>query len=576
MPDGNILFAASPSYQTFAAPTHFFELNFSNNTITQVGDTADAQGCGAYVHNFLLLPTGQVLDVSQCGNLQIYTPRAGTYQASWQPVVSSVPSSLAPGQTYQLSGSQLNGLTEGSYYGDDVQASTNYPLVQITNNSTSHVFYARTFGHSTRSIAPSASVSTNLTIPPNIETGASTLVVIANGIPSQAVAVTIPNTPSLTVSVTGSGTVKSNTGGISCPSTCIANYTPGTQVTLTATAASGSAFTGWSGACSGTNQCIVTMNSAQSVSATFVTEASFTLTAAVSGSGTVTSAPSGINCGSTCSASFASGAQVTLNEAPASGWSFTGWGGACSGTGSCVVTMSAAKSVSATFTQLFTLSVSDTGSGTVTSSPPGINCGSTCSASFASGAQVTLNEAPASGWSFTGWGGACSGTGSCIVTMSAAKSVSATFTQSLFTLSVSVSGSGTLTSSPAGISCPSTCSANYASGTGVTLSAAPAAGWLINSWGGACSGNGTNATCNVTMNAAESASVTFALSGGSAWRGHGFRQVRAATPIRARARSPCLTFAAAQANTLAGGEIDVLSPGDYGAVTITQAISIYE
>ena len=100
MPDGNVLFAASPSYQTFVAPTHFFELNFSNNTITQVGDTADSaiSGCGAYVHNFLLLPSGQVLDVSQCGNLQIYTPLAGASQASWAPVITSVPSTLAPGR----------------------------------------------------------------------------------------------------------------------------------------------------------------------------------------------------------------------------------------------------------------------------------------------------------------------------------------------------------------------------------------------------------------------------------------------------------------------------------------------
>ena len=179
-----------------------------------------------------------------------------------------------------------------------------------------------------------------------------------------------------------------------------------------------------------------------------------TLSVSVNGSGTVASTPSGISCGSTCSASFTGGSQVTLAATPASGGTFTGWGGACSGTGSCVVTMNAAESVTATFTQLFTLSVSDTGSGTVTSSPPGISCGSTCSASFVSGAQVTLNEAPASGWNFTGWGGACSGTGSCVVTMSAAKSVSATFTQNSYTLSVSVSGSGTLTSSPTGISCP--------------------------------------------------------------------------------------------------------------------------
>jgi hypothetical protein len=59
--------------------------------------------------------------------------------------------------------------------------------------------------------------------------------------------------------------------------------------------------------------------------------------------------PSAINCGSTCSSSFSSGASVTLNAAPASGSSFGGWSGACSGTGSCMVSMTAAKTVTATF-----------------------------------------------------------------------------------------------------------------------------------------------------------------------------------------------------------------------------------
>lgn len=230
----------------------------------------------------------------------------------------------------------------------------------------------------------------------------------------------------LIVSVTGSGTVGSNPSGISCPSNCTADFAGGTQVTLSATPASGWIFSGWGGACSGSGACTVTMNAAESVSATFTQQ--FTLSVTETGSGTVTSTPSGINCGFTCSASFASGTQVTLGATPASGWIFSGWGGACSGTGSCVVTMSSTQSVSATFTQSgYTLSVSVSGSGTVTSSPSGINCGSTCTSSFASGTQVTLAATRAAGAAFTGWGGACSGTGSCVVTMNATESVSATF-----------------------------------------------------------------------------------------------------------------------------------------------------
>ena len=168
----------------------------------------------------------------------------------------------------------------------------------------------------------------------------------------------------------------------------------------------------------------------------------YNLSVNASSGGTVSSSPSGISCGATCSAAFTSGSQVTLNEMPASGYFFSGWGGACSGTGSCVVTMNADENVTATFTPSnYTLSVGVTGGGTVTSSPSGISCGSTCSASFATGSQVTLNEAPGNGYIFSGWGGACSGIGSCVVTMSAPESVTATFTQEALTRTF-VSSSG--------------------------------------------------------------------------------------------------------------------------------------
>ena len=146
------------------------------------------------------------------------------------------------------------------------------------------------------------------------------------------------------------------------------------------------------------------------------------------GSGSVTSAPAGINCGTTCSASFTTGTSVTLSAAPVSGSVFAGWSGACTGTGSCVVAMSSAKSVTASFAiGTATLSVSTSGSGVVTSIPAGINCGSTCSASFNLGTTVTLSAVPAVNMAFTGWSGSCSGVGSCIVTMSGARAVTASF-----------------------------------------------------------------------------------------------------------------------------------------------------
>jgi uncharacterized repeat protein (TIGR03803 family) len=82
-----------------------------------------------------------------------------------------------------------------------------------------------------------------------------------------------------------------------------------------------------------------------------------TLSVSVVGSpgGRVTSSPSGINCGSTCGASFAAGTQVTLTASPATAWGLAGWGGSCSGIGGCSVTMSANTSVSATFSTLFSV-----------------------------------------------------------------------------------------------------------------------------------------------------------------------------------------------------------------------------
>ncbi|WP_157995065.1 cellulase family glycosylhydrolase [Peristeroidobacter soli] len=160
-----------------------------------------------------------------------------------------------------------------------------------------------------------------------------------------------------------------------------------------------------------------------------------TVTKAGAGSGTVTSTPSGINCGATCSASYSTGTSVTLTATAASGSTFSGWSGACSGTSACTVSMTVARAVTATFSSTattFPLAVTKagTGSGTVTASPSGINCGSTCTANYASGTSVTLTAAAASGSAFAGWSGACTGTSTCTLSMTAARNVTATFNTS--------------------------------------------------------------------------------------------------------------------------------------------------
>jgi hypothetical protein len=181
LPDGNILIAASPSYGYAASPTHYFEVSL-DGTMTQVGDTADAAIIPAQANNFLLLPTGQVLAIA--GNIQIYTALVGSPPVQWRPILNKVPTCVTPGGTYVLSGLQLNGLTEGTYFGDDTQGATNFPIVKIVNKSTGHVFYAKTFGHSSRSIAFQAPVSTNFTVASTTELGKSILYDVGAGISS--------------------------------------------------------------------------------------------------------------------------------------------------------------------------------------------------------------------------------------------------------------------------------------------------------------------------------------------------------------------------------------------------------
>jgi hypothetical protein len=158
----------------------------------------------------------------------------------------------------------------------------------------------------------------------------------------------------LSVSVSGSGTVTSTPGTINCPPTCSFAYQPNDVVTLTPHTMNGSTLTSWGGACLGTSpasNCVVTMDQTKSATAQFTsTTHTLTVTKAGGGFGTVTSNPAGISCGSDCSQSYTNGTSVKLTATPASGYTFAGWDGeGCSGTGSCTVSMTQARNVTATF-----------------------------------------------------------------------------------------------------------------------------------------------------------------------------------------------------------------------------------
>jgi List-Bact-rpt repeat protein len=221
-----------------------------------------------------------------------------------------------------------------------------------------------------------------------------------------------------------------------------------------------------------------------------------------------------------CTTDVTLGSTLTIVETPETGFVFSGWSGACSGSSqSCTLVMDDSKSVTGTFRKP-RLTVSVNGNGTVTGG--GIACtgGSSggCTADVDSGTDVTLTATPGSGGSFTSWSGCTSSSGAtCTVTMSGDRSVTANFSggsvvPATFPLSVSVTGNGTVTGG--GINCGddgTACSANLAAGTNVILTATPNTGQTFTAWGGACSG--ASQTCSLTMSAARNVTATF--SGGS-------------------------------------------------------------
>lgn len=323
-------------------------------------------------------------------------------------------------------------------------------------------------------------------------------------------------TVNVTATGTGGGTVTSSPAGISCGVTCSAMLSVSSAVVLTAAPNATSAFTGWSGACTGSSTtCTIAAGSnAASATATFeLVQHLFTVILAGTGTGTVTSSPAGITCGTDCTEGYTSGTAVTLTATAAASSTFAGWtGGGCATATTCVVTITQAANVTATFTlttPTLTVALAGTGTGTVTSSPAGIACAGDCSEPYNYGTSVTLTVTPSISSTFTGWsGGGCTGTGTCVVVVTQTSTITATFALKTNVLTVMRAGvgSGTVSSTPAGISCGVTCAGSYTYGTTVTLTASADATSTFTGWGGACTGT---AACVVAMNGPVTATATF-------------------------------------------------------------------
>jgi hypothetical protein len=189
--DGNYLFPARPRDNAgYHGPANYIEWN--GNFYCQLNNVP--VGIPTQTE-MLTLPTGQIFIAVFAGahnSYFIYTPGGTIYPGIAPTLTSLSATTLLLGGTYTATGTQFNGATQSSFLGDDFQDATNYPLVRITNNQTGNVFYAKTHNPSTMGVATGNLVTTTLfDVPSSAETGLSTLVVVTNGIPSNALNVTV-------------------------------------------------------------------------------------------------------------------------------------------------------------------------------------------------------------------------------------------------------------------------------------------------------------------------------------------------------------------------------------------------
>ena len=259
---------------------------------------------------------------------------------------------------------------------------------------------------------------------------------------------------------------------------------------------------------------------------TSTVDAPLTVAKAGTGQGGVVADSGSLDCGPDCSDDYGAGALVTLTASADANSDFDSWSANCTpvpGTPEeCTVTMNAAKTVTATFIskqRRLDVTRSGPGDGSVSSAPGGINCGSDCSGDYQHNAVVTLTANAVANSDFVGWSANCAPAPGepeeCTVTMDAAKTVTAQFRLKQRRLDVIAfgSGSGGVTSAPGGIDCGSDCTEEYADGTGVTLTATPAAGSELAGFSGQCEVDPDQANqCRTTMSAARTVAVAFVES----------------------------------------------------------------
>ena len=185
MPNGQVIFAVDTPFST--KPTQLFDFDPTSDTLTQMtglpgGLTTLLNANGAFVSRMLMLPNGDMLFSDFSNQLWEYSP-GGAPDPTWQPTITSIAGN--GNGSYTLTGTQLNGISEGASYGDDAEMSSNYPLVRLVSSG-GQVAYARTANWSSTGVATGSTLETTIFTPPagfNLN-GSTQVYVVANGIAS--------------------------------------------------------------------------------------------------------------------------------------------------------------------------------------------------------------------------------------------------------------------------------------------------------------------------------------------------------------------------------------------------------
>lgn len=308
----------------------------------------------------------------------------------------------------------------------------------------------------------------------------------------------------LALSAATGGRVKVDPLGEICQGGCEYAALPEGEVVLIPRPDIGYQFDYWSGDCAGvTENCHLLMDRNKTTNAVFSEKlagaTTYSLAINIKGGGSTVEKDSSSLCAEkACSADLDKGQNIELLAQPEAGYTFYGWSGDCSGSGSCTLLMDGNKAVSAAFRPIMVeLSITLGGGGAVRVGPIEVCTGFSCNISVAMGKTVSLVPAPASGFRFNAWGQDCTGSSVCELTMTSDKQVQASFGPVTHGLTLLASPGGAIVSADKSLVCSEpSCSFVFIEGAAVTFHAEPKAGYKFDSWAGACSGNGS---CLVEM-----------------------------------------------------------------------------